>query len=97
MEVKGDKVYLTALQLCARDIEVFFGDLVKLPMAELETQYEAKFGREMPLTESKPSGSLGSDSVSKMLIAMNDTLSVRGIQVRRMELLMQLFIFIGRL
>ena len=88
MEVKGDKVYLTALQLCARDIEVFLGDLVKLPMAELETQYEAKFGREMPL---------GFDSVSKMLIAMNDTLSVRGIQVRRMELSMQLFIFIGRL
>ena len=91
VEVKGDKVFLTAMQLCAKDIEVVLGDLGKLPVAELESQYEAKFGREMPLEP------LGFDSVSEMLIAMNDTLSVRGIQVRRMELLMQLFIFIGRL
>ena len=76
VEVKGDKVYLTALQLCARDIEVVLGDLGKLPVAELESQYEAKFGREMPLEP------LGFDSVSEMLIAMNDTLSVRGRGIR---------------
>ena len=61
VEVKGDKVFLTARQLCAR---------------ELESQYEAKFGREMPLEP------LGFDSVSEMLIAMNDTLSVRGRGIR---------------
>jgi hypothetical protein len=76
VEVKGDKVFLTALQLCARDIEVVLGDLGKLPVAELESQYEAKFGREMPLEP------LGFDSVSEMLIAMNDTLSVRGRGIR---------------
>jgi len=77
VEVKGDKVFLTALQLCARDIEVVLGDLGKLPVAELESQYEAKFGREMPLEP------LGFDSVSEMLIAMNDTLSVRGRGIRK--------------
>ena len=76
VEVKGDKVFLTAMQLCAKDIEVVLGDLGKLPVAELESQYEAKFGREMPLEP------LGFDSVSEMLIAMNDTLSVRGRGIR---------------
>ena len=76
VEVKESKVRLTALQLCARDIEVVLGDLGKLPVAELESQFEAKFGRELPLEP------LGFDSVSELLIAMNDTLSVRGRGIR---------------
>ena len=76
VELKESKVGLTALQLCARDIEVVLGDLGKLPVAELESQFEAKFGRELPLEP------LGFDSVSELLIAMNDTLSVRGRGIR---------------
>ena len=76
VEVKGTKVCLTALQMCARDIEVVLGDLGKLPVAELDSQYEAKFGRELPLEP------LGFDSVSELLIAMNDTLSVQGRGIR---------------
>ena len=76
VELKGSIVGLTALQLCARDIEVVLGDLGKLPVAELESQFEAKFGRELPLEP------LGFDSVSELLIAMNDTLSVRGRGIR---------------
>ena len=76
VELKDSKVGLTALQLCARDIEVVLGDLGKLPVAELESQFEAKFGRELPLEP------LGFDSVSELLIAMNDTLSVRGRGIR---------------
>merc|ERR1719186_1467228 len=77
VELKEGKVGLTALQLCARDIEVILGDLGKLPVAELESQFEAKFGRELPLEP------LGFDSVSELLIAMNDTLSVRGRGIRK--------------
>ena len=76
VELKESIVGLTALQLCARDIEVVLGDLGKLPVAELESQFEAKFGRELPLEP------LGFDSVSELLIAMNDTLSVRGRGIR---------------
>ena len=76
VELKESMVGLTALQLCARDIEVVLGDLGKLPVAELESQFEAKFGRELPLEP------LGFDSVSELLIAMNDTLSVRGRGIR---------------
>ena len=77
VEVSGTKVGLTALQLCARDIEKVLGDhLGQLPVAELDAQYEAKFGRELPLEP------LGFDSVSEMLVAMNDTLSVRGRGIR---------------
>ena len=76
VELKDSQVGLTALQLCARDIEVVLGDLGKLPVAELESQFEAKFGRELPLEP------LGFDSVSELLIAMNDTLSVRGRGIR---------------
>merc|ERR1712096_243821 len=77
VELKEGKVGLTALQLCARDIEAVLGDLGKLPVAELESQFEAKFGRELPLEP------LGFDSVSELLIAMNDTLSVRGRGIRK--------------
>lgn len=76
VEVKEGMVSLTALQLCAKDIEVVLGDLGRLPVAELESQYEAKFGRELPLEP------LGFDSVSELLVAMNDTLSVRGRGIR---------------
>merc|ERR1712055_1006508 len=78
VEVSGGKVCLTALQLCARDIEKVLGDhLGQLPVAELDSQYEAKFGRELPLEP------LGFDSVSEMLVAMSDTLSVRGRGIRK--------------
>merc|ERR1711942_230557 len=77
VEVSGAKVGLTALQLCARDIEKVLGDLGQLPVAELETQYEAKFGRELPLEP------LGFDSVGELLAAMNDTLSVSGRGIRK--------------
>ena len=76
VEVNGSKVGLTALQLCARDIEKVIGDHGQLPVAELDSQYEAKFGRDLPLEP------LGFDSVSEMLVAMNDTLSVRGRGIR---------------
>ena len=76
VEVSGANVSLTALQLCARDIEKVIGDHGQLPVAELDSQYEAKFGRELPLEP------LGFDSVSEMLVAMNDTLSVRGRGIR---------------
>merc|ERR1719369_382541 len=77
VDVKNGKVGLTALQLCAREIEVVLGDHGKLPVAELDSQYEAKFGRELPLEP------LGFDSVSELLMAMNDTLSVRGRGIRK--------------
>ena len=77
VEVAGGRVCLTALQLCARDIEKVLGDLGQLPVAELDSQYEAKFGRELPLEP------LGFDSVSEMLVAMSDTLSVRGRGIRK--------------
>merc|ERR1719320_2133593 len=68
VEVSGGKVGLTALQICARDIEKVLGDLGQLPVAELESQYEAKFGRELPLEP------LGFESVSELLAAMNSLL-----------------------
>jgi len=77
VEVTGGKVCLTALQLCARDIEKVLGDPGQLPVAELESQFEAKFGRELPLEP------LGFDTVSEMLVAMSDTLSVRGRGIRK--------------
>merc|ERR1712112_9889 len=77
VEVRDGRISLTPLQLCARDIEVVLGDLGKLPVAELETQYEAKFGRELPLEP------LGFDSVGELLAAMNDTLSVSGRGIRK--------------
>ena len=76
VEVKDELISLTPLQLCARDIEVVLGDVGKLPVAELESQYEAKFGRELPLEP------LGFESVSELLAAMNDTLSVSGRGIR---------------
>ena len=76
VEVKDGLISLTPLQLCARDIEVVLGDVGKLPVAELESQYEAKFGRELPLEP------LGFESVSELLAAMNDTLSVSGRGIR---------------
>ena len=76
VEVRAGEVALTALQLCARDIEVVLGEMGRLPVAELESQYEAKFGRELPLEP------LGFESVSELLNAMNDTLSVRGRGIR---------------
>ena len=76
VEVRAGQVALTALQLCARDIEVVLGEMGRLPVAELESQYEAKFGRELPLEP------LGFESVSELLNAMNDTLSVRGRGIR---------------
>lgn len=77
VEVKDGLISLTPLQLCARDIEVVLGDVGKLPVAELESQYEAKFGRELPLEP------LGFESVSELLAAMNDTLSVSGRGIRK--------------
>eukprot|EP00092_Neocalanus_flemingeri_P020819 GFUD01022556.1.p1 GENE.GFUD01022556.1~~GFUD01022556.1.p1 ORF type:complete len:679 (-),score=138.41 GFUD01022556.1:341-2377(-) len=77
VDVREGKVALTSLQLCARDIEVALGELGKLPVAELESQFEAKFGRELPLEP------LGFDSVSELLLSMNDTLSVRGRGIRK--------------
>jgi len=77
VEVIDGKVCLTALQLCARDIEVVLGDHGQLPVAELDSQYEAKFGRELPLEP------LGFNSVSEMLVAMNDTLTVKGRGIRK--------------
>ena len=76
VEVKGDVVGLTALQLCARDIEIVLGDLGTLPVAELECKFEATFGRELPLEP------LGFDSVSELLNSMSDTLTVRGRGIR---------------
>ena len=76
VEVRDGRISLTPLQLCARDIEVVLGDLGKLPVAELDTQYEAKFGRELPLEP------LGFESVTELLAAMNDTLSVSGRGIR---------------
>ena len=67
---------LTPMQLCAREIEIVLGDHGKLPVAELDSQYEAKFGRELPLEP------LGFDSVGELLVAMNDTLSVKGRGIR---------------
>merc|ERR1712126_451365 len=77
VEVKEGGISLTPLQLCARDIELVLGEVGKLPVAELETQYEAKFGRELPLEP------LGFDSVGELLAAMNDTLSVSGRGIRK--------------
>merc|ERR1712112_9680 len=77
VEVRDGRISLTPLQLCARDIEVVLGDLGKLPVAELDTQYEAKFGRELPLEP------LGFESVTELLAAMNDTLSVSGRGIRK--------------
>jgi len=77
VEVVNGKVCLTALQMCARDIEIVLGDHGQLPVAELESQYEAKFGRELPLEP------LGFDTVSELLVAMNDTLLVRGRGIRK--------------
>ena len=76
VEVKGMEISLTPLQLCSRDIEMVPGEVGKLPVAELEYQYEAKFGRELPLEP------LGFESVSELLSAMNDTLSVKGRGIR---------------
>ena len=76
VDVKDEKVSLTALQMCARDIELVLGDVGKLPVAELDSQYEAKFGRELPLEP------LGFDTVNELLVAMNDTLIVRGRGIR---------------
>ena len=76
VEVKDGKVCLTALQMCARDIELVLGEVGKLPVAELDTQYEAKFGRELPLEP------LGFETVNELLVAMNDTLIVRGRGIR---------------
>ena len=76
VEIRDGRISLTPLQLCARDIEVVLGDLGKLPVAELDTQYEAKFGRELPLEP------LGFESVTELLAAMNDTLSVSGRGIR---------------
>ena len=72
VEVKEGMVGLTALQLCVRDIEMLLGDSGKLPSAELELQYEEKFGRELPLEL------LGFDTVTELLNAMSDTVSVKG-------------------
>ena len=72
VEVKEGKVGLTALQMCARDIELVLGDPGKMPLAELELQYEEKFGRELPLEV------LGFDTVTELVNAMNDTVSVKG-------------------
>jgi len=77
VEVVEGKVCLTALQLCARDIEIVLGDHGQLPVAELDSQYEAKFGRELPLEP------LGFDTVSELLVAMNDTLTVKGRGIRK--------------
>ena len=45
-------------------------------MIELESMYEAKFGKEMPLVE------LGFDNVSDLLSSLSDTLAVRGRGIR---------------
>merc|ERR550519_682846 len=42
-----------------------------MPLAELELQYEEKFGRELPLEV------LGFDTVTELLNAMSDTVSVK--------------------
>jgi len=77
VEVRAGVIHLTPLQLCARDIEIVLGDVGRLPVAELENQFEAKFGRELPLEP------LGCESVSELLAAMNDTLSVSGRGIRK--------------
>jgi len=77
VEVKDGIVGLSALQMCARDIEKVLGDIGKLPVAELDSQFEAKFGRELPLEP------LGFDSVHELLVAMNDTLIVKGRGIRK--------------
>lgn len=77
VEVQETEVSLTPLQLCSRDIELVLGEVGKLPVAELEYQFEAKFGRELPLEP------LGFESVSELLSAMNDTLSVKGRGIRK--------------
>merc|ERR1719348_1419656 len=74
---EGGQVSLSPLQLCARDIKVVLGEVGRLPVIELEGQYEAKFGREMPLLE------LGFDSVTDLLASLSETLAVRGRGIRK--------------
>ena len=76
VEVRETEISLTPLQLCSRDIELVLGEVGRLPVAELEYQFEAKLGRELPLEP------LGFESVSELLSAMNDTLTVKGRGVR---------------
>ena len=76
VEVRETEISLTPLQICSRDIELVLGEVGRLPVAELEYQYEAKLGRELPLEP------LGFESVSELLSAMNDTLTVKGRGVR---------------
>ena len=72
VEVKETEISLTPLQLCSRDIELVLGEVGRLPVAELGYQFEAKLGRRLPI------GPLGFQSVSELLSAMNDTLTVKG-------------------
>ena len=74
--LRGGVVCLTDLQMCARDIQQVLGEVGRLPVAELETKYEARFGREMPLVQ------LGFDCVTDLLSALSDSLSVRGRGIR---------------
>ena len=71
---------LTPLQLLARDIQLLLasstGGVGRLPVIELEGQFEAKFGREMPLVE------LGFDNISDLLSSLSDILMVRGRGIR---------------
>ena len=79
VEVRNGLIFLTPLQMCSRDIEMVLGGVGKLPVAELETQFEAKFGRELPLEP------LGFDSVTELLMAIPEmSISGRGIRYSKL-------------